>query len=178
MEAKEMKFLPLAGRTIVCHTITYMFMGALAAYFFHYAEMMRNPASGMRPMSSPLVMAGPLWQPIRGIVFASVIFPLRAAFFGKKNGWLLLSWMLVALGILCTFAPAAGSFEGFVFTTVPILMQLRGWCEVVPQAILLSALLCYWVNHPQKKWFGCLLSILFVLTLALVTLGLCLPAAK
>jgi hypothetical protein len=31
----------------------------------------------MRPMTDPLVIAGPLFQPLRGLVFALVFYPLR-----------------------------------------------------------------------------------------------------
>jgi hypothetical protein len=80
--------------------------------------------------------------------------------------------MLFALGILSTFGPAAGSIEGLIYTPVPIASQLRGWVEVVPQILLLSALLCYWVNHPAKKWVGWLLGSLFFVGTALLILGL------
>ena len=43
---------------------------------------------------------------------------------------------------------------------------------MVPQAFLLSALLCYWVNHPGKKWLNWLLGILFFIAMALPVLGL------
>jgi hypothetical protein len=36
----------------------------------------------------------------------------------------------------------------------------------VPQALLLSALLCYWVNNPGKKWLTWLLTVPFFLLLA------------
>ena len=59
-----------------------------------------------------------------------------------------------------------------VYTPVPILAQMRGWLEVVPQAVLLSALLCYWVNHSEKKWLNWLLGVVFVLMMAMPVLGL------
>jgi len=37
---------------------------------------------------------------------------------------------------------------------------------------LLSALLCYWVNHPEKKWLNWLLGTLFFIAMALPVLGL------
>jgi hypothetical protein len=147
-------------------------MGALAAYFLNYAAEMARPGSGMRPMSDPLVMAGPLFQPLRGLVFALVFYPLRECLFGKKNGWLLMGWMLIALGILSTFGPAGGSIEGMIYTPAPIRSQLRGWVEVVPQALLLSALLCYWVNHAEKRWLDWLLGIVFFIAMTLPVLGL------
>jgi hypothetical protein len=172
MDNAEPRFLPLAAKTMVSHTLTYFLMGALAAYFMNYAELLARPDSGMRHMTDPWVMAGPLLQPLRGLVFALVFYPLRRCLFGRKYGWLLMAWMLIALGILGTFGPAAGSIEGMIYTTTPIRSQLKGWWEVVPQAILLSALLCYWVNHAEKKWLNWALGIIFFIAMALPVLGL------
>jgi hypothetical protein len=172
MENPQPRLPSLIVKTMVCHTLTYFIMGALAAYFLNYAALMARPDSGMRPMTSPWVMAGPLFQPLRGLVFALVFYPLRQCLFGRKNGWLLMGWMLIALGILSTFGPASGSIEGMIYTPVPILSQLRGWWEVVTQALLLSALLCYWVNHPGKKCLNWLLGIVFFIMMALPILGL------
>jgi hypothetical protein len=166
------RFPALAARTAVCHTLTYFLMGVLAAHFLDYAAVMARPESAMRPITDRWVMAGPLFQPIRGLIFASVFYPLRGCLFGRKNGWLLMAWMLVALGILGTFGPASGSLEGMIYTPVPVVSQLRGWLEVVPQALLLSALLCYWVNRSERKWLNWLLGILFLVMMALPVLGL------
>ena len=56
--------------------------------------------------------------------------------------------------------------------SAPIRDQLKGWLEIVPQALLLSALLCYWVNHAEKKWLNWLLGVLFCIAMALPVLGL------
>lgn len=172
VEDPPVPFLALTAKTMVSHTLTYILMGILAAHFFNYAAMLARPDSGMRPMTSPWVMAGPLFQPVRGLIFAAVFYPLREHLFGRKNGWLLMAWMLIGLGILSTFGAASGSVEGMIYTRTPILLQLRGGLEVVPQALLLSALLCYWVNHPGKKWLNWLLGALFFLMVALLVMGL------
>jgi hypothetical protein len=174
MDNSQPRFLSLAAKTIVCHTLTYILMGILASHFLNYAEAFARPNSGMRPITDPWVMAGPLFQPLRGLSFALVFYPLRSLLFGRKNGWLLMAWMLIAVGILSTFGPASGSIEGMIYTLAPIREQLLGWLEIVPQALLLSALLCYWVNHP-KKWMNWLLGILFALMMALLILGLLMP---
>jgi hypothetical protein len=134
MDSPQPRFLALAGKTIVSHTLTYFIMGVLAAHFLNYAALMSRPESGMRPITDPWVMAGPLFQPLRGMIFALVFYPLRDCLFGKKYGWLLMGWILIALGILSTFGAASGSIEGMIYTPVPIRIQLRGWLEVVPQA--------------------------------------------
>jgi len=64
----------LVAKTAVCHTLTYFLMGALAAHFLHYGEEFARPNSGMRQISDPWVMAGPLFQPWRGLVFALVFY--------------------------------------------------------------------------------------------------------
>lgn len=172
MNNSQPSFLPLAAKTIVSHTLTYFLMGALAAHYLHYAESFAKPDSGMRQITDPMVMAGPLFQPLRGLVFASVFYPLRRCLFGKRYGWVLMAWILIAIGILSTFGPASGSIEGMIYTPVPIRFQLRGWLEVVPQALLLSALLCYWVNHAEKKWLNWVLGIVFFVMMAMPILGL------
>lgn len=172
MDSAQPRFLGLAAKTIVCHTITYIVMGFLAAYFLDYAAVLSHPNSLMRPINDPWVMAGPLFQPLRGLIFALVFYPLREILFGKKYGWLLMAWMLIALGILSTFGAVSGSIEGMIYTVVPIRFQLKGWLEIMPQALLLSALLCYWVNHPAKKWLNWLLGIVFLLMMALPVFGL------
>jgi hypothetical protein len=165
-------FLSLAVKTAVCHTITYFIMGALAYHFLHYAELIAQPCSGMRPITDPLVRAGVLFQPLRGVLFALVFYPLRERLFGVRHGWLLVGWMLFALGILGTFAAPPGSMEGLIYTTVPLAYQFRGYLEIVTQVVLLSALLSYWVNHPGKKWLSWSLSVAFCLVIALSTMGL------
>ena len=94
MNFTQPRFLPLAAKTIVCHTLTYFVMGALAAHYLNYAALMSHPESGMRQITDSWVMAGPLFQPLRGLVFASVFYPLRGCLFGRKYGWLLMGWNL------------------------------------------------------------------------------------
>ncbi|HJX37100.1 MAG TPA: hypothetical protein VJ714_00740 [Anaerolineae bacterium] len=174
MDNNQPGLLGLVVRTIIVHTVTYFVMGMLASTLLGYAQAFASPwmACWMRQTDDPIVMAGPLFQPIRGLIFALAFYPLRQTLFGKKNGWLVLWWLLVALGILSTFGPAPGSVEGLVYTVIPISQQMRGWLEVVPQALLLSVILFYWVNHPHKRWLNWLLGVIFVLMLLLPALGL------
>jgi hypothetical protein len=171
MQDEQPRFLTLAAKTAVCHTITYMLMGVLAYHFFDYAKLIAQPCSGMRPMTDPIVKAGVLFQPLRGILFALVFYPLRSCIFGRRMGWLLMGWVLVAIGIFGTFAAAPGSMEGLIYSTAPVWIQTRGWLEIVTQALLLSALVCYWVNHPGKKWLSWVLGGLFAIVIAFMTVS-------
>src|ERR1700752_761458 len=99
MQDSPVRFGPLAVKTVVCHTVTYFVMGALAYNFLHYADFINNPNSGMRPTTSMWLIFGPALQIFRGILFASVFYLFREQLFGRKNGWLLMAWMLIGIGI-------------------------------------------------------------------------------
>jgi hypothetical protein len=161
----------LIVKTSVVHTVTYTVMGLLAFNLLNYSEAFATGALGayMRPTDSAWVAAGPMLQIIRGLIFALAFYPLREIFFHRKNGWLILWWVLVALGILSTFGAAPGSVEGMIYTIIPV--TITSYVEVVPQAFLLSWILFYWVNHPEKKWIAWVLWILFVLAILTSALG-------
>lgn len=86
-----------------------------------------------------------------------------------------MAWMLIGIGILGTFAAPAGSLEGFIYTTTPALSQTKGYLEVVTQALLLSALLCYWVNISGKKWLNWALGVGYAICAGLPLLALVAP---
>lgn len=174
MTSDQPTFRQLAIKTAIVHTVTYFAMGLVALSVLNYAALYSRPdmAGFMRPTAEPLVMAGPLFQPVRGLVFALVIRPLQGVFLGSERGWLLLWWTLVALGIISTFGPAPGSVEGLVYTRITLSHQLVGLPEVVLQALLLAVGVVYWVNHPEKRWLTWLMVIAFVLAMLLPIAGL------
>ncbi len=174
METTQSTLLGISVRTIVVHTVTYFIVGLLAFTLFDYTARFAEAglSSLMRPTDDPLVAAGPLFQPIRGVLFGVVFYLLRDVFFAKKNGWLVMWIVLVLLGIFSTFGPTPGSIEGLIYTTLPVSGQIFGLTEVLVQSFLLSFVLFYWVNHPEKRWISWVLGGLFVVVLLLPTLGL------
>jgi hypothetical protein len=161
-------------KTVVAHTVTYFIMGLLASTILDYAGFFAESSLKvmMRQTSDPVVMAGPLFQPIRGVLFGIVFYLLREPFFGKKRGWLVMWLTLVILGILGTFGPTPGSLEGMLFTIFPLWVHLRALPEVLLQSLFLSLLLFYWVNHPEKRWLNWVLGIMFFVLMAFPILGL------
>ena len=144
MKENQITLLGLMLKAIVSHTITYFVVGLVAFSLFNYAEHLAQPEMNtwMRQTNDPIVALGPAFQPVRGILFALAFFPLREILFQRKNGWLVMWWLLVSLGILSTFAPASGSVEGIIYTTLPISNQFSGgMLEILTQSFLFSALL-------------------------------------
>lgn len=167
-------FIGLAVKTIVVHTVTYFACGFVAYVSLDYERHFAEPGvrDYMRPTDDPWVMAGPLFQPVRGLLFAIALYPLRDVLFGRKQGWLAMWGLLVIVGILSTFGPSPGSVEGMIYTVFPIRIQLFGLPEVLAQSLLLSVLLCYWVNHPGRRWPAWLLGTAFIVAMLLPVLGL------
>lgn len=168
------RFPTLAFKTVAAHTVTYFLAGVAAVLLLDYPARYADPAVSpfMRPTDSPWVAAGPLVQPLRGLLFALAFYPLRRLLFGRHDYGLTLGLVLVVVGILSPFGPAPGSVEGLVYTKVPWSFQLLGLPEVLIQALLFAVLLHHWVNHPEKRWLTVLLSVLLVLTLTLAAAGL------
>jgi hypothetical protein len=170
---RQITFLGLTLKTIVVHTVTYFFMGLIALALLDYRSAFAEPITReyMRQVEEPIVALGPALQFIRGILFAAAFYPLREILFGRRNGWLIMWLLLVALGILSAFGAAPGSVEGLIYTTIPVNLQILGWFEVMTQALLLSLLLHYWVTHPEKKWLTWVLGIFYVLAVSASILG-------
>ncbi len=170
----QLTFWNITWRTIIAHTVTYFFIGLLAYTAFNYSERFADPliSSYMRQTDDPLVMAGVLFQPIRGLLFGIVFWLLRDTLFLKKNG-LLVAWItLVIVGIFSTFGPAPGSLEGLIYTRLPVVSQLGGLIEVLVQSLLLSVLTVYWIRRSHLNWLNWTLIILFFVVLLLPLMGL------
>ncbi len=159
----------LVVKTMVTYTVTYFRIGMAAFWSFGCTRKSAEPGvrSLMRQTDEPLVMAGPLYQPIRGLLFGLVFYLLREPLFGAMTGWLVLWLVLVVL----TFGPAPGSVEGMVYTTLPLRFHLESLPEIVAQALALAALSWYWVNRPAKRWLPWGFGIAFIAVLLLPALG-------
>ena len=172
--ARVLTLRAMVVKAIVTHTITYFVFGLLALFAFDYARLFAETelVHLMRPTTDPVVMAGPLFQPIRGVLFGVLLYVLRDAFFGRRWGWLRLWLVLVGVGILGTPGPTAGSLEGMIYTRIPLWVQLRGLPEVLLQTLTFSWLLCHWVDHPEKRRLNWCLGVAFVFVCLLPAVGL------
>lgn len=173
METRDLKFSTFFWRVTSSHMITYFIMGIIAASVLNYKEMFENPPFSylMKPINSPWVAIGPILQVFRGLVFSVVLWIFRDIILFKKNGWLKLWGLIVGLSVLSTTGPTPGSIEGLIYTKIPILSQLKGYIEVLPQTLFFSLLVFFWYEKPKKLW-NVLSVILVSIMVILCTMGL------
>jgi hypothetical protein len=164
-------FWVIVVKAAIVHTFTYFLVGLSAFKLFNYPATLSHPDNNFRPATDPLVRAGALFQPIRGVLFGVVFYLLRSIVF-QANGWIILWAMLVVVGILSTFAPAGYSIEGLIYLKRGAGANWGGLIEILLQSFLLSAVTYYWVTHPGVAWLDWLIGILFVVALLLSLLGL------
>jgi hypothetical protein len=174
MNTTKSSLTGLTLKSAVLHTVTYFLAGLVASSLFHYDGLFAIPsmAGFMRPYDSVWVMLGPLFQPLRGILFALAFYPLRENLFNRKYGWLTIWGLLVIIGIFSTYGPTPGSIEGMLYTQVPLWAHLRGLPEVLLQSFAYSLALHYWINHPGKRWIAWVLVVMFCILMAFPILGL------
>ena len=184
-ETKEIPnlFWGFLGRTIVAQLVTYFFMGVLAvgAGIHIYAYYGANPdplfTALQRPMESPLVMAGPLFQILRAAIFAVALYPFRSIFLERKWGVIYLWGLFLALAIFAPAGEAPGSIEGAVYTNLPTQFHLIYLPELIIQTLAFSWLLVTWEHNKSKKLLTIPLVIVFALIVIMTIMGLVLPPA-
>jgi len=88
MEKQNISLLTLIIKTSIVHTVTYFIAGVAAMTLLDYGETMGTGNSIFKPITEPIVMAGPLFQPIRGLIFALAFYLIRDTIFKTGYGWL------------------------------------------------------------------------------------------
>jgi hypothetical protein len=160
-------------KTASVHTVTYFIIGILSFVFLGYTSNYANPdvTDFMRQTDHPLVMAGPFFQILRGLLFGVVFYALRGSIFPHKRGWLTLWLVLVVVGILSPFGAAPSSIEGMIYSVLPAWFHILNFPEILVQSGLLAFLIHHWVNHSEKRWLNLLLGIVTALIVLISLLG-------
>lgn len=169
MNNPEPSFRSILYRTTISHTVTYFATGVVASILFGYTTRMIRPdvAPIIRKITDPILIASPLFQPLRAALLAIVFYLLRDVLFSKRKGWLIMWCLLVVIGILTPFSASWGGIEGMIFFNLPIWDHIVGWPEVFSQTLLLSVVLTYWVDHPTSKHLDVILLVGFILAMLL-----------
>lgn len=149
-------FLVFALRVIIAHTLTYFVFGILMSNIFDYGEVFRREIirDYMLPMDQHNILLGPFLQPVRGLIFAIGLWPIRGLLLERKRGWLVLWGLLLTIGILSTPAASPGSIEGMLYTRLPMWYHLIGYPEITLQTLVFSIWLIWWERQSMKSHAG------------------------
>jgi hypothetical protein len=90
-------------------------------------------------------------QPIRGLIFAIGLWPIRGLLIERKRGWLILWGLLVTIGILSTPAASPGSMEGMLYSRLPMWYHLIGYPEIMLQTLVFSIWLVWWERQAAES---------------------------
>lgn len=156
-------------RIASAHVIAYFIAGIFALVFMKYREQFGTDimAQLMRSFDSPWVSLGPALQLIRGVIISIILLPIKDAII-SKNGWLKLMLLVVGFSYVSTIGPTFGSFEGYVYTKIPVQYHFLG----IPEALLYTFLFSYfvglWYRKPKRAWNA--ISIVFVALIVLLSI--------
>ena len=171
MEEQKRGLAKYFWQVTYAHTIAYFIAGVFAVFVMDYEALWETDAIGsfMRPIDEPLVAIGPALNIIRGMLYALIFLPLRKPLFEEKHGLLKLGGLLIGLTYLATFGPGVGSFEGFIYTIIPLQYQVRGIPEMLIWVALFVGILYLSIKYAHKK----IVTILpIVLVLLIIFMGI------
>ena len=152
-ESNWKTFLAFTLKVIVAHMATYFIFGVIMSNVFDYGEIFQRPIirDYMIPMDEHNIVLGPFLQPVRGLIFAIGLWPLRGFLIEKKRGWLTLWGLLVTIGILSTPAASPGSIEGMLYFKLPMWYHLMGYPEIVLQTLVFSIWMVWWQHASVRS---------------------------
>ena len=158
-------------RVSLTHTVAYFVAGIFALSFMGYKEKFVSDimSSIMRPVDSPWVAIGSGLQIIRGIIIALVLLPFREILI-SRNGWLKFAGLILGLSYISTIGPTFGSFEGYIYTKIPLQYHLLGIPETLLYVSLFTTLFHLWYKKPNKLW-NIVLTISVILIVLISFLG-------
>lgn len=147
MKDKVKSFLIFFIKVAIIHTTTYIVFGIIFSHIFNYSVLYSTDlvVNFMREYDSPFVAIAPFLQPIRALFIAVALYPLRSFLKSSKLGWLITFSLFLCLSILGTPSAAPGSFEGLIYTKLPIDFQLTGLPEIILQTFAFSVIL--WISE-------------------------------
>ena len=168
-----MNFIKFMFKAIIVHTLTYFICGLIFSNLFHYDDIFQIDVikNFMRGYDSPMIMLGPILQPIRGLIFALGIWPIKKIIIDQKYGWLVLWNIIVLFGILSTPSAAPASIEGMIYSKLPLWYHFIGYPELLTQTFLFSLIVVTWEKGQLPKIIIWLMLILTILVFTLLVVG-------
>lgn len=145
----EQSSVAFVRRVVVAHVLAYFVAGIFGLvvmdYRTHYAS--ESLSLLMRPVDSPWVALGPALQLFRGAILGLVLLPFRAMFASGWSGTARLALLILGLSYVSTIGPTPGSFDGLIYTVLPLRYHLLG----VPETLIYVGLFSVMVSfHPRR----------------------------
>lgn len=155
-------------RVVSTHTIAYFIAGIFAVFFMHYKERFAADiiSTIMRPFDSPWVAVGAGLQIFRGTIIALVLLPFKEILI-SRNGWIKLAGLILGLSYISTIGPTFGSFEGYIFTKIPLQYHLLGIPEALSYIFFFTISFYLWYKKPNKAWN--IISTIFIVLIVLMS---------
>ncbi|MBC7265093.1 MAG: hypothetical protein H5T64_12170 [Chloroflexi bacterium] len=146
------QFIQFAIKVVLVHCLTYFIFGLVMSNLLNYEELFQREIirDFMLPFGSRTVL-GVLLQPIRGLLFAVALWPIRSAILAKKHGWVIVWLLFIVFGILSTTSAAPCSIEGVLYTKLPLWYHLIGLPEITLQTMAFSYLVVWWDNRQSMR---------------------------
>lgn len=153
-DSSVISFPTFCWRIISMHMLAYLICGTVAQLAFNYQDLMKSDTLSliMRPWESPLVALGPLLQSINGFFMALILYRIRHLIINVKNGWFTLFLIVAGFSIFAPQAPAPGTFEGFIYTKLPIFEHIIGLPECLLYSLFFSLGVYKWYQKPKRIW--------------------------
>ena len=138
-------------RICSAHVIAYFTAGVFALLFLDYRTHFSSESLAL------------LMRPVSGFLYG-------------KNGFLKLAWLVLGLSFISTIGPTPGSFDGYIYTILPVQYHLGGIPEAVLYTALFAGILAFW--HKSGKRYVTTLSIVLVAVIVLFSVMGFLGAAQ
>ena len=150
---KHKFFYGYLKRFTLIHLLTYLVCGVIFMNLMGYQKEFLNNENfaRFRSLDSPIVQASVLFQFLRGVMFAIILYPFREKITKSKFGWLMLFGVLWGMTCLGAVNATSGSIEGLIYTDVSLKAHLIGMPEVITQAAGFSVLFWLWERRATKK---------------------------
>jgi hypothetical protein len=139
-------------RVVVVHCLTYFMFGLVMSNLLDYEGLFQREI--IRDFMLPLdarTLLGVALQPVRGLLFAVALWPIREVVLQKRRGWLIVWSIFLVFGILSTTGAAPSSIEGVLYTRLPLWYHLLGLPEITLQTLAFSYLLVWWDKRQSMR---------------------------
>lgn len=168
----ELKNSTFIWRVTSMHMCAYLIAALFAIPILNYQELLSTELLSiyMREFSSPIVALGPILQIVNGFFIALILIRIRGSLVRVKQGWYTLFIIVAGFSIFAPQAPAPGTFEGYIYTQLPIPIHLIGLPECLLYSFLFSFGLYKWYERPGKAW-NIIVSILIIVIALISALG-------